>query len=74
MKATFAIDGDALGRQCVQAMDEYLTMGNVSNYFNISPQLIDSTNAKQYLQQLKADEVQALPETEKDDEAKAQKR
>lgn len=69
MKATFAIDGEALGRQCVQAMDEYLALGNVSNYFNVSPQLIDSSNAKQYLQQLKTDDTGEVSETENDDDA-----
>ncbi len=64
MKATFAIDGEALGRQCIRAMDEYISLGNVSNYFNVSSQVIDAANAKQYLQQLKEDDAEEVPETE----------
>ncbi len=47
MRSTLGIDGEEVGRKCVEALDEYHLLGNVSDYFNVSPQLIDQNSAEQ---------------------------
>ncbi|HCI73160.1 MAG TPA: hypothetical protein DHV42_01295 [Lachnospiraceae bacterium] len=49
---TMTIDTGALGQDCVQALDEYLALGRVSSYYNISlsgvtPMTADRYEAKQ---------------------------
>ena len=45
---TMTIDTDALGEDCVQALDEYLELGRVSSYYNIALKGITPTTVSRY--------------------------
>ena len=45
---TMTIDTDALGEDCVQALDEYLKLGRVSSYYNIALYGITPTTVSRY--------------------------
>ncbi len=46
---TVAMDTDQLGKQCVQALNEYQDMGYVNNYYNVDLHIINKENVKSYL-------------------------
>ncbi len=54
---TMTIDTRTLGESCVQALDEYLELGRVSDYYNISLYGITPTTVDQYLQEASQDIV-----------------
>ncbi|NLG04721.1 MAG: sugar ABC transporter substrate-binding protein [Clostridia bacterium] len=47
--ATITINTNQMGRYCVEALDEYLDTGYVSEYFSVDFTLIDANNIKDYL-------------------------
>lgn len=47
--ATIAIDTEQMGRFCVEALTEYNTYGNTSQYFITDITLINSDNVRQYM-------------------------
>lgn len=47
--ATVAIDAPQMGKYCVQALTEYNTFGNTSQYFITDIELINKDNVKEYL-------------------------
>ncbi len=52
MMSSMGINGQEVGQKCIEALEEYYELGNVSEYFNVSPQLIDDSNAVQLLSDL----------------------
>ena len=40
VQATLEMDAQEIGRLCVEALDEYWSLGRVNNYFNISLSMI----------------------------------
>ncbi len=51
IKATLSIDAEEIGELCVEALDEYWTLGRVSDYFNVGISMITQDD---------------IPETEKE--------
>lgn len=47
--ATISIDTEEMGRYCVDALNEYIELGNTSQYFPVNVTLIDRNNVEQYL-------------------------
>jgi ribose transport system substrate-binding protein len=45
---TITMDTNKLGKQCVQALDEYEEMGYVNNYFNVDLHIINESNVNSY--------------------------
>ena len=52
---TMTIDTQSLGRDCVQALDEYLELGRVSSYFNISLLGVTPMTVEKFEKELKPD-------------------
>lgn len=48
ISSTVAIDFQAIGEACVQALDEYIDAGYVSDYFTIEVNTVNSKNLKEY--------------------------
>ncbi len=57
---TMTIDTKTMGEDCVQALDEYLELGRVSSYYNISLSGITPMTVRRYEQQM----VEAFPDEE----------
>ena len=49
--ATLVIDTDQMGSLCVDALNEYLQYGHVSNYYNVRLNWITRDNVRQYREQ-----------------------
>jgi len=52
---TVSVNADDLGRRCVDAVNEYKTMGYVSNYFSVELEIINKDNVDQYDTSLKTE-------------------
>lgn len=48
---TVAMDTEQLGKQCIQALNEYQEMGYVNNYFNVGLNIINHVNVDSYLKE-----------------------
>lgn len=48
---TVAMDTKQLGKQCIQALNEYHEMGYVNNYFNVDLNIINQNNVDSYLKE-----------------------
>lgn len=48
---TMAIDTEEIGMYSVEALNEYLQYGHVSNYFNVKLELVTEENVEDYLRQ-----------------------
>lgn len=48
---TVAMDTKQLGKQCIQALNEYREMGYVNNYFNVDLNIINKSNVDSYLKE-----------------------
>lgn len=46
--STVSIDAKQMGRLCVEALDEYNELGNVSEYFSVDVAVINSNNVRDY--------------------------
>ena len=57
---TMTIDTKTMGEDCVQALDEYLELGRVSSYYNISLSGITPMTVRRYEQQM----AEAFPDEE----------
>ena len=47
--STLAVDTSEMGRYCVEALNEYVEMGNTSQYFSTDVTIIDRSNVSSYL-------------------------
>ncbi len=47
--STLAVDTSEMGRYCVEALNEYVEMGNTSQYFSTDVTIIDRGNVSSYL-------------------------
>ncbi|MBP5608905.1 MAG: substrate-binding domain-containing protein, partial [Lachnospiraceae bacterium] len=47
--STLAVDTSEMGRYCVEALNEYVDMGNTSQYFSTDVTIIDRSNVSTYL-------------------------
>ncbi len=51
MKATIAVDTEQIGRACVDALNEYLKAGYVSDYNSVAIKLVNQRNIEDYKKQ-----------------------
>lgn len=56
--ATITVNTEQMGSYCIEAMNEYLETGYVSDYFSVDFTLINSDNVKEYLRSEGEDEEQ----------------
>ncbi len=49
IQATISVDTAQMGRYCVQALDEYILTGHVSEYFSVDISQITAENVEEYL-------------------------
>ncbi|MDO5573966.1 MAG: substrate-binding domain-containing protein [bacterium] len=56
IQATISVDTAQMGRYCVQALDEYIATGHVSEYFSVDISQITMENVNDYLTEEDADE------------------
>lgn len=54
--SSLAVDAEDLGRYGVEALDEYITTGNTSQYFTADLMIIDRNNVGEYLRKEDGDE------------------
>ena len=55
--ATVTIDADQMGSYCINALDEFVNTGYVSDYFSVDFSYIDAGNVSQYLEKEAAHET-----------------
>lgn len=54
--STVTFSTEEIGRYSVSALDEYLSLGHVNNYFNVALQVIDRNNVDSFMPQADAQE------------------
>ncbi len=54
--ATISIDTEQMGKYCVEALEEYNELGNVSEYFSVDVNVIHYDNVAKYIEGGEADE------------------
>lgn len=57
IQATISVDTEQMGKYCVQALDEYIATGHVSEYFSVDISQITSENVGDYLSSEDTDET-----------------
>ena len=56
VRATLGIDTERIGISCIEALDEYYTLGIANNYYSVPVMMIDGDNADAFLAAVSGEE------------------
>jgi len=56
IQASISVDTNQMGKYCVDALDEYITTGHVSEYLSVDISLITHENVEEYMIREEEDE------------------